>query len=224
MELTKEQLLQIDNYISFYGIKFYDVKAEIVDHFASVLEQKLDKNSDLDFKQEIKNIHSNFSDKDFHKLLKEKTNAVKKQFYKQSLQHLVSFFKLPKIISTFVLIAVLFFAMNSIVDKDTFFGVLSFILIFLGFRLLFNVNMRDSQKESFLVLNMTMPFFNVFYLLVMIFNFFTRSRTDQSFLSATFNAIELIVFILLLLFYWSGEYVYYQNKKMIKEQYPTVIV
>jgi hypothetical protein len=58
----------------------------------------------------------------------------------------------------------------------------------------------------------------------MIFNFFTRSRTDQSFLSATFNAIELIVFILLLLFYWSGEYVYYQNKKMIKEQYPNVIV
>ena len=84
--------------------------------------------------------------------------------------------------------------------------------------------MRDSQKESFLVLNMTMPFFNVFYLLVMIFNFFARSRTDQSFLSATFNAIELIVFILLLLFYWSGEYVYYQNKKMIKEQYPNVIV
>jgi hypothetical protein len=56
MELTKEQLLQIDNYIYSCGIKFYDVRTEIVDHFANILEQKLDKNPDLNFKKEIENI------------------------------------------------------------------------------------------------------------------------------------------------------------------------
>jgi len=44
MEITIEQLSQIDNYIFVCGIEYYDVRTEIVDHFATILEQKLDKN------------------------------------------------------------------------------------------------------------------------------------------------------------------------------------
>jgi hypothetical protein len=58
----------------------------------------------------------------------------------------------------------------------------------------------------------------------MIFNFFTRNSNGESFLNTTFNAIVLAVFVLLILFYWSGEYVFYQNKKNVKDQYPNVIV
>ncbi len=108
MEITKEQLLQIDNYIYVCGIQFYDVRTEIVDHFATILEQKLDKNPDLDFKQEIINIHKNFSDSGFQNLLKEKTRSVTKKFYKQSLQHLLTFFKFPKIILIAFLFLILF--------------------------------------------------------------------------------------------------------------------
>ena len=100
MELTKKQLLQIDNYVFVCGIKYYDVRAEIVDHFANILEQKLDENPDLDFKNEIELIHKNFSDSGFSKLLKQKTQSVTNKFIKESLQHLISFFKLPKIIIT----------------------------------------------------------------------------------------------------------------------------
>ena len=56
MELTKEQLLQIDNYIFVCGIEYYDVRTEIVDHFANILEQKLDENPSLNFKKEIQTI------------------------------------------------------------------------------------------------------------------------------------------------------------------------
>lgn len=224
MELSKEQLLQIDNYVVVCGIKYYDVRTEIVDHFATILEKKLDEIPDLNFKVAIENIYINFSDKGFSNLLEEKTKAAQKRFYKQSLQHLITFFKLPKIILTGVFICLLFFAMNYVDNKDAFFGVLSFILIFLGLRLLFNVNIRDTKKETFLVLNMTMRFFNVFYLFVMIFNFFTNGRNEESYSNNTLNTIEVICFIVLLLFYWSGEYVYYQNKKIVKEQYPNIVV
>ena len=53
MELTKAQLLQIDDYIFSCGIKYYDVRSEIVDHFANILEEKLAKNPSFDFKNEI---------------------------------------------------------------------------------------------------------------------------------------------------------------------------
>ena len=224
MELTKEQLLQIDNYIFSCGIKFYDLRAEIVDHFANILEQSLEENPTLNFKQEIINIHKNFSENGFKKLLKEKTKSVQKRFYKASLKHLITFFRFPKIIVSGGFFYFLILIMNLVEDKEVFFSILSFILLFLGFRLLFNVNMRNSNKQTFLVLNMTLNFFNSFYLLVMIFNFSASHRIIGSFFNFTFNYIYLGIFTLLILFYWSGEYVYYQNKKEVIKQYPNLVV
>ena len=222
MELTKEQLLQIDNYIFSCGIKFIDIRAEIVDHFANILEQKLEENPTLNFKQEIINIHKNFSENGFKKLLKEKTKSVQKRFYKASLKHLITFFRFPKIIVSGGVFYFLILIMNLVEDKEVFFSIL--ILLFLGFRLLFNVNMRNSNKQTFLVLNMTLNFFNSFYLLVMIFNFSASHRIIGSFFNFTFNYIYLGIFTLLILFYWSGEYVYYQNKKEVIKQYPNLVV
>jgi|TARA_B110000858_G_scaffold184724_1_gene226187 hypothetical protein len=224
MELTKEQLLQIDNYIFSCGIKFIDIRAEIVDHFANILEQKLEENPTLNFKQEIINIHKNFSENGFKKLLKEKTKSVQKRFYKASLKHLITFFRFPKIIVSGGFFYFLILIMNLVEDKEVFFSILSFILLFLGFRLLFNVNMRNSNKQTFLVLNMTLNFFNSFYLLVMIFNFSASHRIIGSFFNFTNNYIYLGIFTLLILFYWSGEYVYYQNKKEVIKQYPNLVV
>ena len=224
MELTKEQLLQIDNYIFSCGIKFIDIRAEIVDHFANILEQKLEENPTLNFKQEIINIHKNFSENGFKKLLKEKTKSVQKRFYKASLKHLITFFRFPKIIVSGGFFYFLILIMNLVEDKEVFFSILSFILLFLGFRLLFNVNMRNSNKQTFLVLNMTLNFFNSFYLLVMIFNFSASHRIIGSFFNFTDNYIYLGIFTLLILFYWSGEYVYYQNKKEVIKQYPNLAV
>ena len=224
MELTKEQLLQIDNYIFSCGIKFIDIRAEIVDHFANILEQKLEENPTLNFKEEIINIHKNFSENGFKKLLKEKTKSVQKRFYKASLKHLITFFRFPKIIVSGGFFYFLILIMNLVEDKEVFFSILSFILLFLGFRLLFNVNMRNSNKQTFLVLNMTLNFFNSFYLLVMIFNFSASHRIIGSFFNFTDNYIYLGIFTLLILFYWSGEYVYYQNKKEVIKQYPNLVV
>ena len=224
MELSQEQLLQIDNYIFSCGIKFYDVRTEIVDHFANILEQKLEENPTLNFKQEIINIHKNFSENGFKKLLKEKTKSVQKRFYKASLKHLITFFRFPKIIVSGGFFYFLILIMNLVEHKEVFFSILSFILLFLGFRLLFNVNMRNSNKQTFLVLNMTLNFFNSFYLLVMIFNFSASHRIIGSFFNFTDNYIYLGIFTLLILFYWSGEYVYYQNKKEVIKQYPNLVV
>ena len=223
MELSQEQLLQIDNYIFSCGIKFYDVRTEIVDHFANILEQKLEENPTLNFKQETINIHKNFSENGFKKLLKEKTKSVQKRFYKASLKHLITFFRFPKIIVSGGFFYFLILIMNLVEDKEVFFSILSFILLFLGFRLLFNVNMRNSNKQTFLVLNMTLNFFNSFYLLVMIFNFSASHRIIGSFFNFTNNYIYLGIFTLLILFYWSGEYVYYQNKKEVIKQYPNLV-
>ncbi|AQS94579.1 hypothetical protein BXQ17_11090 [Polaribacter sp. BM10] len=225
MELTKEQLLQIDNYIFSCGVKYYDVRTEIVDHFANILETKLDKNPDLDFKKEIRNIHRNFSDSGFSKLLNEKTKSVNKKFYKQSFKHLITFFKLPKIIISGALFYVLFLLMNLFEDKENFFFCLYGVLLFLVLRIFYeNKKSKKEQKEPFLVLNKTNNFLQVLNLIFICFNSITNFRGDESFLNPMQNNIHLGVFVLLVLFYWSGESVFRQNKKLVKEQYPSIIV
>lgn len=218
MEISKEQLSQIDNYLTTCKVKYEDVKKELVDHFASILEIKLQEIPKLDFHQELENIHKNFGKNGFKDLLDEKTKTVTKQFYKNSFLELKSFFTIPKIILTIGLFFGLWQLMQWVVDKETFFATLSFILIFLGFRLLFLVNIRNSQKVSFLALDITMNFFNTFYVGVMIFNFFVRFD-KESFLNQFYIHTLLLAFFLLVLFYWCGEYVFYQKKKYVEKTY-----
>jgi len=225
MELTKEQLLEIDNYIFSCGIKYYDVRTEILDHFANILEEKLNENSKLDFKKEIINIHRNFSDRDFSKLLKEKTKSVHKKFYKQSFKHLITFFKLPKIIVTGVLFYVLFLLMNFFEDKENFFFVMNGLNILLVVRIFYQSwKTKKQQNQRFLVLNKTNNFLQMINFIFICFNSITNFRSEESFLNPTHNNIQLGVFVLFFLFYWSGEFVFHQNKKLVKKHYSNVIV
>jgi hypothetical protein len=225
MELTKEQVLQIDNYIYSCGIKFYDVRAEIVDHFANILENKLEENPNLDFKKEIITIHKNFSDKGFNNLLEEKRKSVYKKFIYSSLKKLVKFFKFPKIIISGGLFYALFLIMNLFNNKEVFFEILVGIGMLIMIQLFVRILIRRKQKkEQFLSLERTDTFLQIINFLFILFNTTLNFRQDKSFLNDSLNLIHLAFFVLVLLFYWSGEYVYYQNKEEVKKQYPNVIV
>tara|TARA_R110001606_G_scaffold100748_1_gene221385 strand:- start:104 stop:760 length:657 start_codon:yes stop_codon:yes gene_type:complete len=218
MELTKEQILQIDTYVVVCGIKYYDVRAEIVDHFANILEQKLDDNPNLDFKKEIENIHKSFSDKGFSRLLEEKTKSVTKNFYKDSLKHLISFFKLPKIIITVFLFFLLLQIQSFFNEAQNFFKCLYYFSIILMFVIIFKASIR-SKKEKFLSLSMTLGFYNVYYVFVICLQT-GFGRSAESIANSTHNTIYIASYTLLFLFFWSGEYVYQQNKKTVNQQYP----
>ncbi|WP_299064329.1 hypothetical protein [uncultured Polaribacter sp.] len=224
MELTKEQLLQIDNYVFSCGIKYYDVRTEIVDHFANILEKKLAKNPDINFKKEIINIHRNFSDRGFSNLLKDKTRAVQKKFYNATLKHLITFFKLPRILISATIFYVLFLLMNFFDDKKQFFEIFSLGALLSCFIFLILFFYRNKKKTKFLALERSNNF-NLFIMqLFQLFCYSVDFRTDESFLNLVHNNIQLAVFVLIILFYWSGEFVYKKNKQLVKTQYPNIIV
>ena len=225
MELTKEQLLQIHNYLYVCGIKFYDVRTEVLDHFATILEKKLAENPDLDFKQEIIKIHKNFSDSGFSKLLKQKIKSVTKKFYAQSFLHFSTFFKLPKIIITGALFYVLHLFMNTFTDKKDFF-LLMVLFLFLVFVIQMSLLafFKRKKKEEFLVLDRSTNFMAIITTATQFFHTLTSLRKPESFLNATDNNMQLVVFMVLLFFYWCGEYVYRKNRKEVQQQYPNIVV
>jgi hypothetical protein len=218
MELTKEQLIFIDDYLTACKVKFEDVRKELVDHFASILETKLQENPKLDFQQELQQIHKTFGENGFKNLLESKTKSVRKQFYKSTFQEMKCFFTIPKILIIVLFSLVLWQIMEFVIDISTFFNILSGVLIFLGFRLLFLINIRNSTKRHFLALEITEHFFNSFYVCVMIFNFFVRFD-NESFQNSFFTIPFLAVFIILILFYCCGEFVFYRKKKTLMDLY-----
>ena len=225
MDLSKEQLLQIDNYIFVCGIQFCDVRTEVVDHFANILEQKLEENPALNFKHEIINIHKNFSDNGFKKLLEEKTKSVTKKFYKQSFKHFITFFKLPKIIISVALFYGLYLLMNKFEDKEFFFLFINGFILLLVLRIFYQHWKNERNKrEPFLVLNKTNSFLQVVNFVFIAFNTVIDFRNEESFLNATHNNCQLYAFVILLLFYWSGEAVFSQNEKLVQKQFPNILL
>jgi len=225
MDLSKEQLLQIDNYIFVCGIQFCDVRTEVVDHFANILEQKLEENPALNFKHEIINIHKNFSDNGFKKLLEEKTKSVTKKFYKQSFKHFITFFKLPKIIISVALFYGLYLLMNKFEDKEFFFLFINGFILLLVLRIFYQHWKNERNKrEPFLVLNKTNSFLQVVNFVFIAFNTVIDFRNEESFLNATHNNCQLFAFVILLLFYWSGEAVFSQNEKLVQKQFPNILL
>ncbi|WP_088324238.1 hypothetical protein [Polaribacter tangerinus] len=224
MQLTKEQLLQIDNYIYVSGIKYYDVRAEIVDHFANILENKLDENPTLDFKSEIRHIHKNFSKNGFSKLLKEKTNNVQKQFFKMSLKHFWQFFKLPKIIISGALFYVLYLIMNWFSSSEDFFGLIIYLYVIFVIALLIRLLINRQTNTLFLKINMNNSLFQFVNLSASFFAQSTTFRNQESYANATHNNIHLVILVLLILCYWSCAIVYQKNKKEVQKQYPNIVV
>jgi len=225
MKLTKEQIQQIDDYILACGIKWFDVRAELVDHFATSLENKLDETSKLDFKQTIIIEHKSFSDVGFKKLLEIKKKAVEKQFYTQVFTHLKTFFKLPKVIISISVFYVLTLIMNYVSNKEYFFEGLTAILFLVAIVFFIRIAIeKREKKESFLILNRTTFFVQLFNFLVILFSNIRIFRTEASYLNTTYNYIHLGIFVLLLFFYWSSEYVFFMNKKYVQKQYPQIAI
>jgi len=225
MKLTKEQIKQIEDYIEACGVKWYEVKMELVDHFATSLEKKLKKNSNVDIKQAIVNEHKNFSNQGFKKLLNIKTKAVENQFYKQVFKNLKSFFKLPKIFISASIFYGLVLILNLFENKEYFFLGLTFILMIIVVQLLVRMAIYKKKKiTSFLILDRTRFYFNLFNLTMLTFSNITTIRSEKSFSNPIYNYIELGIFVLILLFYWCAEYVFFMNKKYVKTHYPEIAI
>ena len=225
MKLTTEQIQQIDDYIAACDIKWYDVKMELVDHFATSLESKMEENPTLDFKEAIVNEHKSFSDQGFKKLLKTKTKAVEKQFYKQVFRHLKSFFTLPKIFISASIFYGLVLLLNLFKNKEYLFLGLTFILLAIVVQLLLRItSYKKNNRTPFLILDRTNIFLQLFNGIMIIFSNITSFRTEESFNNSTFNYIQLGVFVLIILFYWCAEYVFFMNKKYVKINYPEIAI
>ncbi len=76
--LTKEETQELFNLVERHDIKYYDVQIEIVDHYASAIEEIWENEPDLSFLDAQKQVYREF--RDFKNLEKEKWKALGKGY------------------------------------------------------------------------------------------------------------------------------------------------
>ena len=223
MHLTKEQILQIDNYLKACGIKWYDVRVELVDHIANKIEKRFTENHDLDLKRLLNEEHRNFSPNGFSDVIKSKKRLIKSQFNKSFRTYLKNSLTIPIVIlfcGVFLRLRILMILFS---NKMLFFNVLSFSLLgFVSVLYLKEFFIKNSKGEKFLILDRDVHGKNK---IVFIFFYETVSYiNDTSYTNMYVTYARLTIYFLIILYSIAIENVYAKNKKEIEKKYPAIKV
>ena len=101
MQLTKEQILYIEDYIKGFDIKYYEIYMEILDHMILSVEAILEQNKEIVFEDAVlKAKIEGFGKKSFKALVKERKEFLNKKNARNYGKAIKYFFSFPKILFT----------------------------------------------------------------------------------------------------------------------------
>lgn len=104
--LTDEQIQELYAYCKRKNILYYDIQVEIVDHMANAIEEKMNLNPALSFKEALEEVHVSFGSFGLKEIVESKTEAMRKQYNKTHRRLFWRYFTPPKLTLT----ALVFFA------------------------------------------------------------------------------------------------------------------
>ena len=103
-QLTKEEIHLLFLFMKEHGVKSYDIQLELVDHFATKLEQEWENYpEEYTFKQKVLVIYEQLRPIGFKNIIQQKNIAFGKWFRRYCYQYIRSFFTWPKILFSFFL-------------------------------------------------------------------------------------------------------------------------
>lgn len=134
MELTKEQILYIDDFLKNKGIKYWDIRIEMIDHIVSEIEKNSTNN---DFNKSFKNSLDKLGWLgNLSYLNTEGWKNVNRKYRREYHKGFINFFKSYKNVSIFIVFFIAFYSVSEIISFK-FFKNLSYILFLLPMALVF---------------------------------------------------------------------------------------
>ncbi|SDS49621.1 hypothetical protein SAMN05216503_3246 [Polaribacter sp. KT25b] len=222
MELSKEQIQYIDHRLENDGVKYWEIRIEMLDHIVSDVEKNLQpENTDYQFKELVQNAFvtlgwkENFNGSSFPNNDKDTFKNVNNEYRKMYLQGFINFFKKPLNFFLFTLFCLILFSLSEFLNLKTFkrVSIVFFILPLIGSLFELFKTSRNKYGKSihrdFGVTYLTMSF--------LIFNFIIQSVTNDSLFEMPIEYHKTILLFTIpfhLILSFSGYQVY---KKSIRE-------
>ncbi|MBT8297131.1 MAG: hypothetical protein KJO52_02275, partial [Maribacter sp.] len=127
-------------------VEHYDVQLELVDHLANGIEEQMAVKPKLSFKEALDLEFKKFGVFGFHDIIKEKTNAMNKRYWKILFRFYMEYFKPPKVLMLFATSTLLFLLLKALpVETSKYIPGLAIMLVLVLF--LMNI-FRNKRRQS----------------------------------------------------------------------------
>lgn len=128
--MEAEKINAIRSYLSKNEVKYYDVQAELIDHFATAVERMERENPGIPFKEALLKAHRNFGGREgFRKYVLNAEAQVQKKIGQMIIRTLLQFLKWPYLAATAFILMVWHFAL-SLADLNSMYCLIGFTLAY----------------------------------------------------------------------------------------------
>lgn len=107
-QFTPEQIEKLFTFCEEHNVKHYDLQVELVDHLASSIENRWEKQPDLSLEEALQSEFKQFGIYGFSKIKETKEKELRRKYTHLQWKYIQEFFRLPKIILTFTITLALF--------------------------------------------------------------------------------------------------------------------
>lgn len=216
MELTKEQIEYIDNRLKNEGVKYWDIRIELLDHIVTEVEYRLDLGND--FKKAVQNAMVNSGwNGSFEKLTRKRLFGINRIVRKQFFDEFLNIFKSKeKFICAFLLTMLFFFSYQNL--SFSMLKKLCFIILLIPvvFGMCVGIyNMIKYKKSGYIEYGSFYTLFP-FLILSMVLQFISKGGFFET-SEEIYSQIIFVATVLNSLFSYAGLIVYLRISKKMKE-------
>jgi len=207
MKLTTAQIDQLYLFTRQHYVEWYDLQSELVDHLANAIEMQWQENPTLTFDEVLNKEFGKFGVFGFMGVVEEKQKFLGKKYRKLIWKYYTEFFRLPKIILTF-LSMLLIYKLLIVFEgaKDIIFGLI--VILSLGFfvstfyqeKVVSDKNKSNRKKwmfEDVSLQNRNNVFIVLPSLVINSFNLFFK-ESHFTIITATIFSVSLVLLVLLI--------------------------
>ena len=153
MKLSTEEVNYVFNYIKNIDVKFYEIQVELTDHLVLIMEEIWTEDPKLTFHQVMFRAEQRFGKNYFKEVEEERTKLLRKEYRRLQFKRVGNYFKFPRIISTLLLIFIVYRISFNFEDISLYIKILYSVLIFASAGLILNwfIN-RKINGHKFLAL------------------------------------------------------------------------
>lgn len=208
MQLTKEQILYIEDYIKGFDIKYYEIYMEILDHMILSVETILEQNKEIIFEDAVIQAKvEGFGKKGFRGMMNEKVKLAQKQARNENNKKIKEYFTLPKLVLTIGVFVFYYLFLSFFEEPNKFFVSTTGTLVFIGlFQLFYSWKFRKFNKLYVLKTQMLSVAFSLFFAVFQLSNSFLvlgKETIDFNHILSrlfmtlvfTFSLISILVYI-----------------------------
>lgn len=129
--IQQEQVDEIMAFCEAKGVTYYDVQVELVDHIADSIEEIQKSNPALPFSDALDLAGKQFGNEEFAEIVKSKKRSIEKKMSRLIEKEFLSFFTVPRIMITMLLIVVALTSPHFMSGQYGFIPIILILLIIL---------------------------------------------------------------------------------------------